>query len=234
MDKQELKSFTNKNIIQLEEKTFDLLEELLKVTLDANERFNLTGIKEEGEFRSSMIYDSLIPLKYINIEGKTVLDVGTGGGFPGLVRAISSPKTRFTLLDSTQKKIEHILAFAKQHNLTNVEGVYVRAEEYALANREKYDFVVSRAVAPLNILSELCLPFVKVGGSFIAYKGDKANEEIKEAKKAIEKLGGEVVENYLDNIPDCEAKRYTVVIKKVKITPKKYPRNYSDIKRKPL
>lgn len=233
MDKATLRILVNEDIHFLDESVYENLENLLKVTLETNKLFNLTAIKDEEKFRELMIYDSLLPLKYIDFTDKTVLDVGTGAGFPGLVLALSS-KGRYTLLDSTQKKINHINNYIKENNIENAIGVYARAEEYAQNNREKFDYVIARAVAELNILSELCLPFVKVGGSFIALKGDNALEEIARAEKAIEKLGGKIIRKEFDELPESKEKRYLIEIKKVKETPKKYPRSYSEIKSKPI
>lgn len=233
MDKKSLKELTNKKIISLDDKVYEDLENLLKVTLKTNEMFNLTAIKDEETFREKMIYDSLIPLKYFNFDNKTILDVGTGAGFPGLVLALSS-KGKFTLLDSTKKKIDHINNYVKENNIDNVLGVYSRAEDYSKTHRETYDYVIARAVASLDILTELCLPLVKVGGSFIALKGDNGLEELKQAKKAIEKLGGEVLRSEYDELPESDEKRYLIEIKKIKETPRKYPRTYSEIKSKPI
>ena len=233
MDKATLRILVNEDIHFLDESVYENLENLLKVTLETNKLFNLTAIKDEEKFRELMIYDSLLPLKYIDFTDKTVLDVGTGAGFPGLVLALSS-KGRYTLLDSTQKKINHINNYIKENNIENAIGVYARAEEYAQNNKEKFDYVIARAVAELNILSELCLPFVKVGGSFIALKGDNALQEIARAEKAIEKLGGKIIRKEFDELPESKEKRYLIEIKKVKETPKKYPRSYSEIKSKPI
>lgn len=233
MDKATLRILVNEDIHFLDESVYENLENLLKVTLETNKLFNLTAIKDEEKFRELMIYDSLLPLKYIDFTDKTVLDVGTGAGFPGLVLALSS-KGRYTLLDSTQKKINHINNYIKENNIENAIGVYARAEEYAQNNKEKFDYVIARAVAELNILSELCLPFVKVGGLFIALKGDNALQEITRAEKAIEKLGGKIIRKEFDELPESKEKRYLIEIKKVKETPKKYPRSYSEIKSKPI
>ena len=209
------------------------LESLMEITLSENQKFNLTAIKDEESFRELMIYDSLIPLKYFSFDGKKVLDVGTGAGFPGLPLAICS-KGNFTLLDSTAKKINHINNVYKTLDINNVNTVVARVEDYASSHRETFDYVIARAVAPLNILIELCLPLVKVGGSFIAMKGSAGLDELKESKKAIDKIGGEVIVSYEDTLPKSGEKRILIEIKKIKPTNNKYPRQYSEIKKKPL
>ena len=211
----------------------ELLECLLVDTLKANEKFNLTAIKDEDKFRELMIYDSLIPLTLIDFSNKKVLDIGTGAGFPGLVLAISS-NGEFTLLDSTKKKIDHINELVNKYELTSVKGVSARAEEYIKSHREAFDIVTARAVSELNVLVELALPFVKVGGYFIALKGLKGNEELANAKGAIKLLGGEVISVNESTLPESKEKRINIVIKKIKETNKKYPRLYKDIVAKPL
>lgn len=210
-----------------------LLEKLMNFVLEENQKFNLTAIKKEEDFRELMIYDSLLPLKHLNFEHKTVLDVGTGAGFPGLPLAICSSST-FTLLDSTSKKINFINEFISKNDISNATAISARAEEYALYHRENYDYVISRAVANLNMLAELCLPMVNVGGLFIAMKSNKANEELKESKNAIKKLGGEVIEIFEDILPNSKENRTLIIIKKVVPTNHKYPRRFDQIKSKPL
>lgn len=233
MDKTTFKELVNKNIKVLNEESFSLLEELLHYTLDANKKFNLTGIKDDNSFRNVMLYDSLIPLKYVDFAGKNVLDVGTGGGFPGLPLAISE-NGHFDLLDSTKKKIDHINNFINLYHLQNVRGINARAEEYAKENAEKYDIVISRAVSSLNILLEITIPFLKVGGILLTLKGDKAEEEIKDSKNALKKLDAEIIDTKIDYLDDDNEKRVLIIIKKNKKTNDKYPRSYSDIKFKPL
>ena len=205
----------------------DSLESLMDLTLSANEKFNLTAIKDKDAFRELMIYDSLIPLKYFDLTDKKVLDVGTGAGFPGLPLAISS-QGKFTLLDSTTKKINHIKDVCKELNINNVTAVSARAEDFAKKNRESFDVVIARAVASLKVLVELTLPLVAVGGTLIAMKGSNAEEELKEASQMIKTLGGEVINVDTYELPSGE-KRANILIKKVKATPKKYPRLYSEI-----
>ena len=206
----------------------DKLEKLMDITLEANSKFNLTAIKEENKFRELMIYDSLVVLKYFDFSNKSVLDIGTGAGFPGLPLALSS-KGNFTLLDSTSKKIKHIDEVVEQLEISNVNTVADRVEHYAKDHRESFDVTIARAVASLKILAELTLPLTKVGGTFIAMKGSKADEELEEAKSIIKILGGEINNIIELELPESKEKRTLIFINKVNKTPKKYPRNYSDI-----
>ena len=230
MTKEELALELNKLNVSCD---IDLLESLMRDTLKTNELFNLTAIKDENKFRELMIYDSLLPLTLIDFSNKKVLDVGTGGGYPGLPLALSS-KGQFTLLDSTKKKIDHINEYCQSNNIINVIGVTARAEEYVKNHREEFDIVISRAVSQLNILLELCVPFVKVGGYFIAMKGNKAKEEIQEAKRALKILGSEIISINETKLPESGEVRFNILIKKNKDTNKKYPRLFKDIINKPL
>lgn len=205
-----------------------LAEKYMKYVLETNEHINLTAIKEEDAFRELMTYDSLIPLKYCDLNNKKIIDVGTGAGFPGVILSIFT-SSEVTLLDSTAKKINVI----KNFEGINVNTVVSRCEDYDKKHREEYDIVTARAVSALNVLVELCLPLVKVGGYLLAYKGKNAQEEVNQAKNAISKLGGEVEFMSNDTLPNGE-ERHIVFIKKKKETNKKYPRDYALIVDKPL
>ena len=234
MTKEELKTNVLNYIKDIDDNRMSLLENLIDKTLEANEKFNLTAIKDKDSFRELMVFDSLLPLKYIDLDSnKTVIDVGTGAGFPGLPLAICSD-AKYTLLDSTNKKIGHICSVIDEFKLKNVNAIYARAEEFALQNREQFDVAIARAVAPLNVLLELCIPFVKVGGSFIAMKGSRSDEELNDAKAAIKKLDLEIVSINEEVLPISKENRTIIVFKKLKPTNKKYPRRFSEIKAKPL
>ena len=234
MTKEELKTLVNQNIKTIDDESMSLLESLVDKTLEANEKFNLTAIKDKESFRELMVYDSLLPLKYVDLdEHKTVLDVGTGAGFPGLPLAICCD-AKYTLLDSTSKKIRHICCVIDDFKLKNVTAISARAEDFVNQNREQFDYEIARAVAPLNILLELCVPFVKVGGTFIALKGAKSDEELDLAKSAIKKLDLEVVSTNEEELPLSKEKRTIILFRKLKSTNKKYPRQFSEIKSKPL
>ena len=206
----------------------DILESFMNETLDANKSFNLTAIKEVEKFRELMILDSAYPLKYFNFDGKKIIDVGTGAGYPGMVLAALS-NGEFTLLDSTAKKVKFTSNFATKNQILNVNCVCARAEEYAKTHREEYDFAVARAVSDLSILIEMIIPLLKVNGYFIALKGSKGFEEVENAKKALEKLGAVVEQIDEYQLPESKEKRINVIIKKVKKTNTKYPREYKDI-----
>ncbi len=210
------------------------LETLMYSTLETNKLFNLTAIKDEEKFRELMILDSLLPTRLIDLEGKKVIDVGTGAGYPGLPLAITNPDANFTLLDSTKKRVENIADFVKKHGICNVFTVNSRVEEYAKKHREEYHIAIARAVSELTILLELILPLVKVGGYFIAMKGAKGKEELSKANSALKKLGAEVVNIDEFDLPESGEKRINILIKKVKTTNKKYPRSYSELIQKPL
>ena len=214
--------------LNLDASKIDQLEDFMHATLKANESFNLTAIKEEKKFRELMILDSAFALKYFDFNGKKVIDVGTGAGYPGMVLATLS-NGEFTLLDSTNKKIEFINNYALEHVYFNVKTTADRAECYAKKHREEFDFAVARAVSELPILLELILPLLKVGGYFIALKGSKGHNELKSSKKALEKIGGEVTQIDEYELPESHERRVNIIIRKIKETPNKYPREYSQI-----
>lgn len=205
---------------------YDALEEKNKV-------MNLTAISGEDESARKHFLDSVAPLLYFDMAGKSVIDVGTGAGFPGLPLKILQPQLRLTLLDSLQKRIGFLTEVCDSLGLTDVECVHARAEECG-TRREQYDFAVSRAVARLNMLCELCLPYVKVGGAFIALKGPAVTEELKEADRAIALLGGTVEQVCDYAVPGEELHHNIVIIRKSAPTPKKYPRRFALIKSTPL
>ena len=230
----------NKETLKLEleklgfSNSVDELETLMQETLKANESFNLTAIKEEEKFRELMLVDSVFPARLLDFKNKKILDVGTGAGYPGLPLAITQKEGQFTLLDSTKKKVENIANFVKKYEICNVFAVSDRVEDYAKSHRNEYDIVIARAVASLNILLELVLPLVKVGGYFIAMKGAKGKDEISEAKNALSKLGAVVEKIDEFELPESKEVRMNILIKKVKPTNKKYPRFYSEILSKTL
>ena len=202
--------------------------------LETNKVMNLTAITEPEEVARLHFLDSAALLTLADFRGKTVVDVGTGAGFPGMPLRLLEPSLRLTLLDSLGKRITFLQGCCDELGLTDVRCVHARAEEFAVAQRENYDIAVSRAVANLRLLSELCLPLVKVGGQFLAMKSAGSDAEIDEAGKAIATLGGKLsaVRDY--PIPETEVTHRLVVIEKVSPTPKKYPRPFAKIKKAPL
>jgi 16S rRNA (guanine527-N7)-methyltransferase len=219
--------------LNLDTSKVDLLEAHMLETLKANESFNLTAIKEAEKFRELMILDSAYAFKYFDFSDKKIIDIGTGAGYPGMVLATLS-KGEFTLLDSTSKKVEFLRNFSSKNGYFNVNCVCDRAENFAKNHREEYDFAIARAVSELPILLELVLPHLKVGGYFIALKGSKGQIELEESKTALEKLGGEVYKIDEYELPESKEKRINIIIKKVKETNKKYPREYNQIISKKL
>ena len=233
MNREKLIQELSQNNISFDEKRIDLLFSYMKYTLETNEKFNLTAITNEDEFVEKMIFDSALVLSNTDLANKKVIDVGTGAGYPGMVLRILEPNVKMSLLDSTKKKIDFINVFALANNLP-VNPVADRAEAYSRKHIEEYDVVVARAVAPLNILLEIITPLLKVGGEFIALKGANYQEEIDQASKALKKLDVEItnIEEFV--LPESQEKRVLIHIKKNKTTSKKYPRDYSEIKRQPL
>ena len=197
-----------------------------------NEKMNLTAITEESEVIKKHFFDCIIPLTMLEDEGR-LIDVGSGAGFPGLVFKIVRPNYEVTLLEPIGKRCNFLNEVIKELYLKAIEVINERSEDFAKENREVYDIATARAVANLNILSELCLPLVKVNGVFLAMKGSKGEEEHLEASKAIETLGAELVRKYEHDISGA-GERVNLLYKKVKNTPTKYPRNYSQIKNKPI
>ena len=205
-----------------------------ELLVEKNKVMNLTAITEPADIATLHFLDcaSLLPLA--EWKGKTVVDVGTGAGFPGMPLRILEPSIRLTLLDSLNKRIDFLQEVCEDLGLTDVACVHGRAEEFAAHRRESFDIAVSRAVANLQMLSELCLPLVKVGGSFLAMKSVDSDQELEAAKKAISILGGEIsgVKDYA--IPGTDVRHRLILIKKIKETPKKYPRAFAKIKKNPL
>lgn len=198
-----------------------------ELLVEWNSFMNLTAITEYDEVMKKHFVDSLSLIKTFDVNKEaTVIDVGTGAGFPGLALKIAFPKLKVTLLDSLNKRINFLNEVIAQLGLTGIDTVHGRAEDFAKPDklREKYDLCVSRAVANMSTLSEYCLPFVKVGGEFISYKSEKTEEELSKANKAISLLGGKFERSNEFYLPDSDIYRNLVVIKKIKGTPKKFPR----------
>lgn len=198
--------------------------------LEVNAHTNLTTITDIDEIKIKHIEDSLSVLDLIK-ENDKVLDIGSGAGFPGIPLAIEK-KIDLTLIDSVNKKVKFMNQAIEKIDLKNARAIHSRAEDFAKDNREKFDVVVSRAVANMTTLSELCLPFVKVGGIFIALKGPKADEELEEAKSAIKILGGKIIDVERFDLSGNE--RANIVVKKIHPTNRKYPRAKNLPKTRPL
>ena len=195
--------------------------------VEKNKVMNLTGITEFQEVLVKHFLDSLACVKAVDIKKvKRMMDVGTGAGFPGVPLKIAFPHLEACLLDSLKKRVNFLEETFDLLKLTDITAVHGRAEEYAKnkAYRESFDLCVSRAVSNLATLSEYCLPYVKVGGSFISYKSGTVQEEAEQAEKAVKIRGGKIRDVVYFSLPDSEIQRSLVVIEKVKSTPGKYPR----------
>ena len=206
-----------------------------ELLIEWNKKFNLTAIIEDKEIYLKHFYDSLTLNKIIELNKiETLADVGTGAGFPGIVLKIFFPEIHITLIDSLNKRIIFLQTVITELELKNIQAIHGRAEEFVSKEREAYDIVTSRAVARLNVLLEYMLPFVKVGGRCICMKSFEIEEELKEAKKAIEILGGEIEKIDEITLPNTDIKRKIVIIKKVKNTPSKYPRKAGTPAKEPI
>ena len=202
--------------------------------VEKNKVMNLTAITEPADIARLHFLDSAALLTIADFKEKTVADVGTGAGFPGVPLRIIEPSMHLTLLDALNKRVEFLKEVCGDLGLADVECVHARAEEFAADRREIFDLATSRAVAALPLLCELCLPLVNVGGSFISMKSVDAGAELDSARRAIEVLGG-TVDRVVDyDIPGTEIRHRAIVIKKARETPKKYPRAFAKIKKNPL
>jgi len=223
--------------LKLTEEKNAILEKYMEGILAWNEKVNLTNITDPAEFRIKHNADSLMCVDFPEfLDAETVIDVGTGGGFPGIPLAVYAPEKQFTLLDSLNKRLKIIDELAEELGIKNITLVHGRAEDAARAkeHREKYDLCVSRAVSNLATLSEYCLPFIKVGGYLLAYKGPGAEEEVKEAAKALKTLGGSLVDIRETSMEEYGLDHRILVIKKVRNTPKAYPRKAGTPLKEPL
>ncbi len=229
-----LREILKKNSISPE--NADKFHKYYELLVEWNEKINLTAITEEDDVAVKHFLDSLNAAKGIVEDGMSVIDVGTGAGFPGLPVKIANPGISLTLVDSLNKRIGFLCEVISSLGLTDVETVHSRAEDLGINKdyREKYDVCVSRAVANLTTLCELCLPFVKVGGLFVSLKGPKAQEEAEEAKRAIELLGGSLTDIKSYDLSDTDLNHNIVIIKKISHTPTKYPRKAPKPSKEPL
>lgn len=221
--------------VSLSDENLDKLYKYKNLVLDWNEKINLTAITDDYEFAVKHFIDSLTINKYIEPD-KTIIDIGTGAGFPGVPLKILNKSNKIVLFDSLNKRLKVLEDIIEKIELTNIETLHGRAEETFKNKqyREKYDVAVSRAVAALNVLVELMLPAIKIGGICICMKGNNAEDEIKEAKKAIKELGGEIIKVEKLVLPEMNLERNIVIIKKVRQTPNRYPRKPGTPQKEPI
>ena len=217
--------------LTLSQQQEEMLEKYADLLVEWNQKFNLTAITQRDEIYLKHFLDCLLLAKKLK-KDISLVDVGSGAGFPGIVIKIYRPDIKVTLLEPNNKKITFLKEVISQLDLKDIEVYDDRAEDFSKDHYQQYDVVTARAVAALNILCELCLPLVKVNGLFIAMKGPKALEELDQAKNAIKTLSAEYISK--DEFALDESTRIFLNIKKIGNTNKKYPRNYGQIKKRPL
>jgi len=223
--------------IQLNEKQMYQFTTYYEMLVETNKVMNLTAITEYDEVVDKHFVDSLSLIQAIDLDQPLkVIDVGTGAGFPGIPLKIAFPQLKIVLLDSLNKRINFLNRVIEALELTDIETIHGRAEDFGRnpEYREKFDLCVSRAVANLSTLSEYCLPFIQVGGHFIPYKSGKIQEEMEASRRAVTLLGGNIAECLSYNLADTDMERSLVIIEKVKPTKKAYPRKAGKPSKEPL
>ena len=231
MNLSDLKIECGKKGFNLSDSQIEQFETYIKLLQEWNEKMNLTAITEYNEIVEKHFFDSIKPLLDGRICGK-LCDVGSGAGFPSIPMKIVDSTLDVTILEPLNKRCTFLNEVINKLNLNNIKVINKRSEEFVSEKRESFDIVIARAVANLSMLSELCIPHVKVGGHFIAMKGDKGIEELNEAKNAIDILGCEI--ESIDDYKISDFRRINLIYKKVKSTPSKYPRHFSKIKKNTL
>lgn len=234
MNKEEFIKELDKLNIKLDESQLSKLNRYYELLINWNEKINLTAITDKEEVYLKHFYDSLTIVKAVDLnKNLSLCDIGTGAGFPGIVLKICFPNLDVTLVDALEKRIKFLNIVIKELDLKNITAIHARAEEYAKITREKFDIVVSRAVAKLNILNELCIPLVKVNGYFIPMKAN-IDKEIETSKNSLVKLDSKIEDIINFKLPKEESIRNIIKIKKQKTTNNKYPRNFGKISKNPL
>ena len=220
--------------VTLTDKQLFQYETYFKFLVEYNEYVNLTAITEEEEVYIKHFYDSILLSKVVDLSTiSTMCDVGAGAGFPSIPLKILYPHLNVTIVDGLDKRIKFLSLLCEKLGLENVNLVHGRAEEYAKEKRESFDLVTARAVARFNVLNELCIPLVKVGGHFVSMKGKNALEEINEGK-SLSVLNGKIIKQEEYFLPKEESKRVLILIEHFKACPTKYPRAFASIKKNPL
>jgi 16S rRNA (guanine527-N7)-methyltransferase len=231
MNMQEFQMLCEAKNISISEHQLEQLSRYAQLLQEWNEKINLTAITGLEDIFIKHFYDSLLIAPYFS-DAKTLCDVGSGAGFPGLVLKIVIPELRITLVEPTLKRVNFLNLVISELNLKNIAVLNKRMED-CTELKESFDIVTARAVAALPVLSELCMPFVRVNGLFIAMKGSSGVEELELSKNALKVLGGNVSSVIKETLPDGSA-RINILIKKVSVSPGKYPRTYAQIKKKAL
>lgn len=223
--------------VELNEKQLSQFQRYYEMLIEWNEKINLTAITEFEEVLKKHFLDSISIGRLLSQnEEVSILDIGTGAGFPGIPIKIAFPNVKVTLLDSLNKRVNFLNEVINELSLEGISALHGRAEDFAKKKdmREQFDFCVSRAVANLSSLTEFCLPYVKLGGKFISYKSEKAKEELEASANAISILGGGNVNMDEFFLPGTDFKRIFVMIEKISITPTKYPRKAGTPVKQPL
>lgn len=222
--------------IEISENQIELFDRYYELLIYWNNKFNLTSITNKEDVLVKHFADSVALLKYVDISESTLLDVGSGAGFPGIPLRIMCDSCKVILLDSLNKRIGFLNEVIKDLGLYGISAVHGRAEDLAqdLSYRERFDFVTSRAVANLSILSEYCLPFVRIGGHFISYKSGDVDIEMNDSSNAFSILGGRLENDYRFSIPGTEYERSFICVEKINRTPDSYPRKAGVPSKKPL
>lgn len=234
MNELEFQNILKEKGIEVSEHQLQQFQKYYEILVEWNEKMNLTAITDKEDVYLKHFYDSLTISFDFDFNNQTLCDIGAGAGFPSIPLKIVYPDLKITIVDSLTKRITFLNYLTQVLKLNNVTAVSARAEDYAIGHRETFDIVTARAVARLNILDELCLPLVRIGGHFITLKGLKAKEELNEAKHGIDKLGGKVMKETHFTLTNENDHRCNIFIHKIKETPQKYPRPFGKIKKKPL
>ena len=232
--KKEMNELLSEINIEINENKIDMFYLYMQELLEWNKKINLTAIEDENEIILKHFIDSLTVQKYIK-NAQNIIDIGTGAGFPGIPLAIVNEKSNIVLLDSLNKRINFLNNVIQKLELSNVKAIHGRAEDLAkiVQHREKYDIVISRAVAPFNVLLEYMLPFNKVNSYTIAMKGSNI-EEVDISNNALKKLGGKIEKIEKINLPNTDIKRNIIIVRKIEETSKKFPRKAGIPKKEPL
>lgn len=230
-----MNSYGNEIGLEFTEKQLDKFFKYMNLLLEWNEKINLTAITEPEEVILKHFIDSLTISKYIE-KNKTLADVGTGAGFPGIALKIYRDDIKITLVDSLNKRINFLNEVIKELNLKEIETVHSRIEDFGKDKkyREKFDYVTARAVANLSVLSEYLIPIAKINGQCICMKGSNVEEELNTSKNAIKILGGKIQKIEKFNLPKSDIERNVIIIKKIKNTPTRYPRKAGMPAKEPL